>query len=143
MINVSKNNKKPICFRFFHFSVLLPMYFYFIHSSDSFYSGWHFVLPIETKMSGLGFQSTYVLVFFAYGQTKRDNLSETHRTRLLLRQTLVFCYQNCSDLLWEKWRPRIFKNFEITRTIYSNSERSEQFLVAECFFNFLLDVSHV
>ena len=41
---------------------------------------------------------------------------------------LVFCYQNCSYLLWEKiilvktfeirgWRPRICKIFEITRTI--------------------------
>ena len=39
------------------------------------------------------------------------------------------------------WRPRIFKNFEITRTIYSNSERSEQFLVTECFFNLFLEVS--
>ena len=52
---------------------------------------------------------------------------------------MVFCYQNCSDLLWEKivlvidkkkkknrdWRPRIFKIFEVTRTIYSNSQRSE------------------
>ena len=50
---------------------------------------------------------------------------------------MVFCYQNCSDLLWEKnvlvieknfeirgWRPRICKNFESTRTIYSSSERS-------------------
>ena len=27
-----------------------------------------------------------------------------------------------------------FQKFEITRTIYSNSERSEQFLVTECFF---------
>ena len=26
------------------------------------------------------------------------------------------------------------KFFEITRTIYSNSERSEQFLMTECFF---------
>ena len=34
------------------------------------------------------------------------------------------------------WRPRICKIFEITRTIYSNSERSEQFLVTECFSNF-------
>ena len=61
-------------------------------------------------------------------------------------EKIVFCYQNCSDLLWEKivlvieknfWisRLRIFKIFEITRTIYSNSERSEQFLVTECFFN--------
>ena len=44
---------------------------------------------------------------------------------------MVFCYQNCSDLLWEKIVPAIenLQNFEITRTIYSNSERSEQFLV--------------
>ena len=52
---------------------------------------------------------------------------------------MVFCYQNCSDLLWEKivlviekfedegWE--FDKKFEITRTIYSNSERLEQFLV--------------
>ena len=33
------------------------------------------------------------------------------------------------------WRPRIDKIFEITRTICSNRERSEQFLVTECFFN--------
>ena len=60
----------------------------------------------------------------------------------VLMDEMVFCYQNCSDLLWEKvvlvieknfeirgWRLRICKHFEITRTIYSNSERSEQFLV--------------
>ena len=28
----------------------------------------------------------------------------------------------------------VSKFFEITRTIHSNSERSEQFLVTECFF---------
>ena len=58
-------------------------------------------------------------------------------------RTMVFCYQNCSDLLrekncsrdWEKtfeirgWGPRICKHFEITRTICSNIKRSEQFLV--------------
>ena len=38
---------------------------------------------------------------------------------------------------------REFANFEITRTIYSNSERSEQFLVAESFFNLFLEVSHI
>ena len=38
---------------------------------------------------------------------------------------------------------RIFKNFDITRTIYSNSERSEQFLVTECFFNLFLEVSQI
>ena len=69
---------------------------------------------------------------------------------------MVFCYQNCSDLLWEKndlviektfeirgWRPRIWNLFEITRTIYSDSERSEQFLVTECFFNLFLEVSYI
>ena len=51
--------------------------------------------------------------------------------------TMVFCYQNCSDLLWEKIvlviKKNFFKIFEITRTIYSNSEWSEQFVVTECF----------
>ena len=35
------------------------------------------------------------------------------------------------------------QTFEITGTIYSNSERSEQFLVTECFFNLFLEVSHI
>ena len=69
---------------------------------------------------------------------------------------MVFCYQNCSDLLWEKivlaldktfWSSRLkAKNlqiFEITRTIYSNCERSEQILVTKCFFNLLLEISQV
>ena len=73
-----------------------------------------------------------------------------------VQMKMVFCYQNCSDLLWKKivlviekkfeiqgWRPRICKNFEITRTIYSNSERSEELLVTECFFNLFLEVSHI
>ena len=55
-------------------------------------------------------------------------------------------------LLWEKivlviekkfWNSRLkAENFEITRTIYSTSERSEQFLLTECFFNLILEVSH-
>ena len=40
------------------------------------------------------------------------------------------------------WRQKIWKIFEITRTIYSNSERSEQFLVTECFYLFL-EVSQI
>ena len=35
------------------------------------------------------------------------------------------------------WWPRICKTFEIIRTIYSNNERSEQFLVTERFFNLI------
>ena len=56
--------------------------------------------------------------------------------------------KNCSsdqEKLFEiqGWRPRIWKIFEITRTIYSNSERSEQFLVTECFFNLFLEISPI
>ena len=45
--------------------------------------------------------------------------------------------KNCSSdreklLKIPGWRPRISKIFEMTRIIYSNSERSEQFLVTEC-----------
>ena len=41
------------------------------------------------------------------------------------------------------WRPRICKIFEITRTIYTNSARSEQFLETDCFFNLFLEVPHI
>ena len=61
---------------------------------------------------------------------------------------IVLTYYEKKFISWSRkvfevqdWRQRIFKNFEITRTIYSNSERSEQFLVTECFFNLFLEVS--
>ena len=54
---------------------------------------------------------------------------------------MVLCYQNCSDLLWEKIILVI--EIEITRTIYSNSEKTEQFLVTECFFNLFLEISKI
>ena len=65
---------------------------------------------------------------------------------------MVFCYQNCSYLLWEKncssdWekkfkfeaKGREFAKFlrsleQYIQTVQC-SERSEQFLVTECFFN--------
>ena len=71
---------------------------------------------------------------------------------------MVFCYQNCSDLSTVRkncssdreknfeilgLQPRICKIFEITRTIYLNSERSEQFSGTEYFFNLFLEVSHI
>ena len=48
-----------------------------------------------------------------------------------------------SDPEIRDWWPRICKILEITWTIYSNSERSEQFLVRECFFNLLLEVFQI
>ena len=54
--------------------------------------------------------------------------------------------KNCSSdrekLLKFETEGREFENFfEITRTIYSNTERSEQLSVTECFFNLFLEVS--
>ena len=57
--------------------------------------------------------------------------------------------KNCSSD-WEKLlkfeaEDREFAKIlrSLFRTIYSNSERSEQVLVTECFFNLLLEVSHI
>ena len=72
---------------------------------------------------------------------------------LLFLGFVWFDYQHCSDFLWEKFVLVIMKNFwnsrlkvenlKIFRTIYSNSERSELFLVTECLFNLFLEVSHL
>ena len=44
---------------------------------------------------------------------------------------MIFTYQNCEKKKLEKkksiqLRPRIFKNFEITKVIFFNSEESEK-----------------
>ena len=72
----------------------------------------------------------------------------------LNKKWYIFCYQNCSDLLWEKivlvieknirgWRPRICQSFGISRMIYLNSERAKQFLKKKVFFNIFLEVSQI
>jgi hypothetical protein len=84
---------------------------------------------------------------FIYGRSKsRTRKIAEKQSDFATLLSLVFCFQNCSDLLWEKivlvieknfwnlgWRPRISKIFEITWTIYSNSERSDQFLEHNAF----------
>ena len=65
----------------------------------------------------------------------------------VVKIVLTYCEKKCSSYGQKTfkirgWRPRICKRFEITRTIYSNSARSKQFLVTECFFNLFLEVSH-
>ena len=84
---------------------------------------------------------------------KSGNLSLEFFSYIISGAKMVFYYQNCSD------QPTVRKNcssdqekllkfkickiFEITRTIFSNSYKSEQFLVTECFFNLFLEVSHI
>ena len=69
---------------------------------------------------------------------------------------LVFCYQNCSDLLWEKIVQMIKKNIWNLRLEAENLQevwdhlnnlfkqwKVEQYLVTECFFNLFLEVSWI
>ena len=61
---------------------------------------------------------------------------------------LTYCEKKCSSdgeklFKFEAEGREFAKIFEITRTIYSNSERSEQFLVTEYFFNLFLEVSQI
>ena len=66
--------------------------------------------------------------FFHFGPTIFKKWTRSLSLKFFLLSEMVFCYQNCSDLLWERfvlvikknfeirgWRPRICKNFEITR----------------------------
>ena len=50
----------------------------------------------------------------------------------------VLTYSEKKNLVAEN-----LQNFDITRTISSNSERSEQFWATECFFNLFLEVSQI
>ena len=86
---------------------------------------------------------TPVFTFLNSTDWRIQRWAETKMKKNEKNYEMVFCYQNCSDLLWENSRPSAFqKFFSITRKIYSNSERSEQFLLTECFFNLFLEVSH-
>ena len=71
------------------------------------------------------------------GHVKRDFLVCSSEQK----EEMVFCFQNCSvycekkSFFWliktfeiQGWRVRICKFFEINTTVYSNSERSEQFI---------------
>ena len=63
----------------------------------------------------------------------------------------IFCLPLCSPNMLSSFKSKIGNVYcpvyilklltSVTRTIYSNSERSEQFLVTECYFN--LEVSQI
>ena len=60
---------------------------------------------------------------------------------------LTYCEEKNVQVIkknfWNSRLKRICKHFVITRTIYSNSERPEEFLVMEWFFNLFLEVSRI
>ena len=123
------------CFLIKKLSLELRMY------STCHYAGKLFVQAIKCYLKFCG---PNVLV---------QKVSKLVKQEKIKRNTMVFWYHNCSDLLWEKiilvikktfknrgWRLRICKNFEITKTIYSNSELKGRI---ECFFNLFLEVSQI
>ena len=123
---------------------------WFVHPNAQCFSGRSCISQISIIVRF--FCTLYAMIFFSFFFLPNFNICKSFQTRENLNWEMVFCYQNCSDLLREKivlvikkklwgWRPRIWKFVEITRTIYSNSERSEQFMVIECFFNLFLEVS--
>ena len=71
----------------------------------------------------------------------------TWKSQKMTKGQYVFLATNGSILLWKLFWPTVRKKnilvIEITRTFFSNSERSEQFLVTECFFNLFLEISHI
>ena len=129
---------------------------------------WYF-LPLEFVMwDGVHGHETFVVgIITSIGACLLDIMWEFSFTNLpsskkeneiqhkIYKTWIRILLQNCSDLPWEKIVLVIEKNFrssrlkaenkifEITWTIYSNSERSEQYLVTECFFNSFLEVSHI
>ena len=59
------------------------------------------------------------------------------------KTVLTYCHWFRKTLEIRGLRPRIGKFFAITRPVYSNSERSGQFWVTECFFNLFLEGSYI
>ena len=59
---------------------------------------------------------------------KKETKEKKNGTYFFIKIVLTYCEKKVFVI---GWRPRICKIFEITRTIYSEGERSEQFLVTE------------
>ena len=105
------------------------------------------LLPItgsnQSIKPGIGDKSLlflYIIIFIHFFQKMNLNLWGWNNGILLPKLFWPTARKNCSSdreklLKFEAEGREFFKIFEITWRIYSNSERSEQFLVAECFFN--------
>ena len=91
----------------------------------SYWSRWFFFLSWKNK------NKNYVILVKKIGRNK------THRFIVWSDELWYFLNTKIALTYCEK------KLFSITRTIYLNSERSEQFLVTGCFFNLFLEVSHL
>ena len=68
-------------------------------------------------------------------------------------RTMVFCFQNCSDLLWQikcysdwetwGWKPRIRKIFERSLELFIRTVKGRRIFETECFFYVFLEISQI
>ena len=77
-----------------------------------------------------------LLIFLSFMRSIKPNCMYVRY--FVTKIVLTYCENNCSSdrekrLTLESEGQEFAKNFEITITIYSNSARSEQFLVTQCF----------
>ena len=125
LLYLSQVSNKVLCNQHLHFGCT-------VSNSDFL---WYSFLATENQWC-----AHCTLVFTKQQVSNHHLLSNTllykDRWYVLCSMYYIFCFQNC----WEKialvieknfWNSRMkaenLQNFEITRTIYSNSERSEQF----------------
>ena len=107
---------------------------------------WHFVTKERKKCSTGQLISKCLFGVFTFFQKTNKIESASSKVEFVrsffgsnagLKKSFRICL-TCRDPEKLLKRLRICKSFEITRTICSNSERSEQLLVTECFLNLFL-----
>ena len=92
-------------------------------------------LPIKEQRSQLGKHFFEVVIEFLFSPDFKRYSDMIYHDKYMCQKQWYFVTKIVL--------PYCVLVISITRTIYSNSERSEQFLVTECFFNLFLEVSHI
>ena len=82
---------------------------WFVHPNAQCFSGRSCISQISIIVRF--FCTLYAMIFFSFFFLPNFNICKSFQTRENLNWEMVFCYQNCSDLLWEKVVLLIEKNF--------------------------------
>ena len=93
------------------------------------------IRKLVSKIKNLFLTSGSVSLIAIIKTKKRKNAFIDVSFAKNVKIVLTYCEKHCSS------NREIF--FETTRTIYSNSESSEQFFETECFFNLFLEIYHI
>ena len=72
----------------------------------------------------INFNIEYILVKFS---TMKSTCDKSYFNKTLHFETMVFCYQNCSDILWEKFVLVIEKTFSNFSCMFLNPNNFFQF----------------